>query len=170
MSSAIKFRCSEYERPSIEAVNLAVAYFPCTGIFIWNGGPRQGRPAGSITSGGYVQIRVGGRVCGAHRLAWLLVNGVWPTNVIDHLNGVRHDNKISNLRDVSRGVNVQNVRHARVDNASTGMLGVERRGHRFRARIQVDGRMVAIGVYDTPDEAHQCYLAAKRRLHEGCTV
>lgn len=147
-----------------------VHYEPATGVFTWLGGPRKGRPAGSVNGLGYVQIKFSKAGFSAHRLAWLYTHGEFPKQDIDHINGIRNDNRIANLRAVQRRVNLQNIRSPRTDNKSSGMLGVEARGNRFRARIQVDGAVVSVGTFATATEAHNAYIKFKRQLHEGCTI
>jgi hypothetical protein len=123
-------------------------------------------------SGGYVGLGIEGRDYRLHRLAWLYVHGEWPRGVIDHLNGDRTDNRIANLRDVPVKLNAQNTRRAPVHNLS-GLQGVwSPRGtnKRFSAYIIADGVRQRIGYFPTAAEAHTAYIAAKRRLHEGCTI
>lgn len=143
-----------------------------TGVFTW----RIGRPrarAGAIAGGfgceGYWRISVDWRQQLAHRLAWLYVNGSWPEGDIDHRDGCRTNNAISNLRDVPRFVNLQNQRKARSDNKS-GFLGVHAHQGRWRAKIRVNGKNCDLGCHDTPELAHEAYLAAKRVYHAGCTI
>ena len=145
---------------------------PETGILTWRvsrGRALAGTVAGGPNSEGYIKVEVEGKRYLAHRLAWLITHGSWPNNQIDHINGVRTDNRVANLRDVSRAVNAQNQRHARSDN-STGILGVSPERGRFRAAIQVGGRQRHLGYYPTADAAGAAYLLAKRDLHAGCTV
>jgi hypothetical protein len=107
----------------------------------------------------------------AHRLAWFLSFGCWPVGEIDHINGVDSDNRLSNLRDVSKSINQQNKRRPRVDNKS-GFLGVHfhKAGKAWVAQITHKGTAHYLGIYKTPEEAHEVYLQAKRSLHEGCTI
>lgn len=78
-----------------------------TGLFfrVMNDGLKS---AGSKTVGGYIVISILNRHWTGHRLAWLYVYGEWPTMKVDHINRVRHDNRISNLRQVSDRENVWN--------------------------------------------------------------
>lgn len=150
-----------------------LAYDAKTGAFTWRVAPAPrfavGSRAGSLNSNGYVVIRCAGRLYHAHRIAWLFSYGFWPDGDIDHINGNPADNRLNNLRDVSRSVNQQNLRRARRDNA-TGLLGVKRARNRFEARINVGGRYVHLGTFDSPHAAHAAYLAAKRQHHEGNTL
>lgn len=87
-----------------EMVGDALFYCPTTGGFRWW---KTGRYAGGAKDG-YVIIRVFGRNFPAHRLAWLLHTGEWPTGVVDHINRNRADNRASNLRDVTPTENARN--------------------------------------------------------------
>ena len=148
-----------------------MVYDSTTGIFAWRGGRRlrAGKVAGNLMSCGYLRIFADGRSYMAHRLAWFYITGGWPRADIDHRNGVRTDNRFANLREATRAENLQNQRTAKSTNR-TGLLGVQRNRERFMARIQVDGRQIYLGTFDTPEEAHTIYVAAKRRLHPGCTI
>ena len=104
-----------------------------------------------------------------HRIAWLYVYGCWPNNHIDHINGNPDDNSIENLRDVSRKVNLQNMRKA-TKSSKTGILGVSESAGRFRASIRIDGKAKYLGSFDDAKTAHAAYIDAKRKYHEGCTL
>lgn len=143
-----------------------------TGVFTW-AVARSARKAGDATgcmhSSGYLLIGVDGRLHRAHRLAWLYVHGEWPNGDVDHINGVRHDNRLENLRVVSRKVNSQNRRTAKPGNKS-GRLGVTKFRKRFKAVISVDGKSQYLGLFDDAETAHAAYVVAKRQRHEGCTL
>jgi ribosome biogenesis SPOUT family RNA methylase Rps3 len=97
---------------------------------------------------------------------------VWPKHTIDHINGVRTDNRIGNLRDVTQQKNSENMRRPQKRTIS-GFLGVHvqrRKTVRYLAQIVTDGKLRHLGSYDTAEDAHAAYLEAKRRLHEGCTI
>ena len=143
-----------------------------TGIFWWRVKPsrrvKAGAAAGSVSSKGYIVIRINGMKFMAHRLAWLHTHGAWPEHEIDHLNGNRADNRIANLRDVSRSTNAQNQTKPRKDGTS-GYLGVSwnKRAERWNAKIMANGQRQHVGYFDCAKEAHAAYLAAKLRLHPG---
>lgn len=150
-------------------------YSPETGELRWKSpvcrGIKIGDLAGSIHPSNRLYVTFRGKRYLAHRLAWLLTHGKWPDGVIDHLDGNSLNNRLSNLRDVSRTVNGQNQRSAQSRN-KTGFLGVSwhSRDNRFQASIRFNGKDKHLGYFLTPEEAHAAYLAAKRELHEGCTI
>lgn len=153
-----------------------LSYDPSTGLFAWlvvpNGRITVGQIAGNLNPQSYVQIKVDMTLYRAHRLAWLYVTGEWPQETIDHLNGVRHDNRLCNLREASIAVNSQNRRDPHPNNASAGALGVSKRNGTggYQARIRYQGKEKRLGTFPTAEMAHQAYLSAKRALHPGCTI
>ena len=159
--------------PDLDRVRFLLNYDPETGLFTWkhptNRRIKAGSVAGCIDGDGYVVIRLDGVLHKAHRLAIYLAYVEWPEYDVDHRDGVRDNNAILNLRPASRMVNMQNLKRARKDNRS-GVLGVTVFGNRFRASIKVAKKQKHLGCFGSADEAHQVYLAAKRVLHEGCTI
>ena len=149
-----------------------VDYRPETGEFFYrldgyNNVYRRGDKAGhSDGANGYLKMNIGGQKCRLHRLAWLYVYGEWPKQCIDHINGDRADNRIANLRDVPDIINSQNRRDA--PSGSTGYRGVSRKpSGRYVAQITVNYKNIMLGLYDSPEEAHSAYMAAKMSLHAG---
>ena len=157
-----------------ERVSELFNYDPLTGVLTWKhsrGGQVSGSPAGCITEDGYRRVTTGRRSYLVHRLIWMLVYGAWPTNTIDHINGDKLDNRITNLRDVTRKTNKENMRKPRKDN-TVGVLGVHWHKYmkKFQASIRTNGERIHLGTYNTSEEAHQAYLIAKRQLHAGNTL
>ncbi len=140
-------------------------YDPETGVFTRSSGKLVDvRP----TAYGYLRIRVDGSARHAQRLAVLYMTGALPEKgfEVDHINGVRTDNRWVNLRLVSVSVNQQNRRAARCD-SSVGLLGVSRYRNKFRAQIWLNQKKTDLGCYSTPEQAHHAYLEAKRVMHVG---
>jgi hypothetical protein len=131
-------------------------------------------PAGTVVGNGhdrgYLRTRLDGVTYRVHRLVWLWVYGEWPTGEIDHINGIRNDNRITNLRSVTRNVNNQNLKKAQRNNRSSGLLGAYKKKNRWQAQIMINGVGTTLGTFDTPEEAHAAYLQAKRLHHPGCTI
>jgi hypothetical protein len=140
----------------------ALAYDPETGIFTWRVRASKNTHIGEVAgcprpNAGYIRISLDGAMHYAHRLAWGYVYGAWPEGQIDHINGVRADNRISNLRSVSSSTNNHNL-HKKPAN-STGYTGVRKLPNgRYSATICHKH----LGVFDTPDQAHAAYLVAKQ--------
>lgn len=128
-----------------------------------------GHFVGSSSVDGYVYTKVDGKRYLVHRLIWFHVHGKWPDGPVDHINGLRSDNRLSNLRDVSTQVNAQNLRSAKSHNR-TGLLGVAAKHKKFYARIAHNGETICLGTFETPQEAHAAYVGAKKVLHVGSTI
>ena len=128
-----------------------------------------GAKAGTLKRDGYVQVTVKKKCYQAHRVAWTVVHGIWPGSDIDHMNGDRSDNRLANLRCVTREENMQNQRRAHRSNKSSGILGVHfyARTGRWKATIYVNGKNRFLGYHATADEAATAYARAKEALHSG---
>ena len=89
-----------------EYLKSVLYYDKDTGLFTWKisnkkGHVKEGKLAGSKDNRGYVKIQINKKDYTAHRLAWFYIYGEWPKQVIDHINRIKFDNRIENLRDVS---------------------------------------------------------------------
>jgi hypothetical protein len=133
------------------------------------GGQVAGKGVGRLRADGYLSTKFLGREILLHRLVWALSTGDLPPTELDHINGNRADNRPANLRLSTRSENNQNRRAAHANNR-LGVLGVTQSGARFLARIRLDGKLIRLGRFDTAQEAHSAYLAAKRDMHAGCTL
>ena len=143
-------------------------YFPATGRFKWLISPssqvRKGRVAGTVGGTGYRQIGINGQLHYAHRLAWLYTHGVFPKTHIDHINRVRDDNRLINLREATDKQNCENA-EVRSDNKS-GVRGVhqDKRTKKWIARIGHNGIVQHLGCFTVLAEAAAAYEAAAAKL------
>lgn len=153
---------------SLEILKKNLKYSPDTGVFTWRKeltrNSYRGKPAGCIDSDtGYLVIRINNVLHYAHRLAWLYCHEEWPSEVIDHINHDRSDNRLQNLRVVNRQENSRNM----VLNAknTSGVTGVcfDRWAGRWKAYIAVDGRLLHLGRFDTKEEAITARNAANKK-------
>lgn len=128
-------------------------------------GVKVGAPTGEKMRDGYIRICVDNARYPAHRLAWLYVMGAFPEHEIDHINGIRFDNRISNLRVVTRSQNKQNM--LSVSGSKSGIKGAhwESKRKRWRAALTIDGTHVFLGRYKTAKEAHIAYCRAAAIYH-----
>lgn len=158
----------EKSGPSVERVNALLQYCPETGELIQRfnrgGTAKKGFQAGHINPDGYRRVRVDGKQFMAHRLAWLVFYGTWPANEIDHINGKKDDNRIANLRVVSRAENEWNKPATTC--TTSGYRGVtwDPQYRKWRAQITVNGRKFHVGRFLTPEEAFAAYLARAAAL------
>lgn len=140
-----------------ETLLSLLEYDPDTGVFIWKVDRKRlaktGTIAGSINGSGYRQISVNGKLYLAHRLAWFYCFKEWPYNVIDHINGIRTDNRLDNLQDVTQN---KNVRKASRKLSSSGLRNVQKVHNRYTASIKVNGKSIYLGVFDSGEDASAC--------------
>lgn len=124
-----------------------------------------GKPAlNTKTPNGYLAGHIFKNTQFAHRVAWALHTGSWPADQIDHIDGNRANNTISNLREASPSENQRNVKQ-RVDNTS-GAKGVDLQAATglWRARIVHNGRRVELGRFENITDAVQARAAAEARF------
>lgn len=177
-----RLRKADFADPvrALELLRKVYSYDPATGQFLYVGKVGVARRvfigdvATTTACDGYE--RLSAYYCGfpAHKVAWLFATGAWPRHEIDHINGDKRDNRIANLRDVTRAVNAQNIRRA-MPHSKSGVLGAhantnKRAKKRFQSAVKLDGVQVRLGAFETADQAHAAYVEAKRRLHDGCTI
>jgi len=132
-------------------------YCPDSGVFVWKItiGPRAiaGSVAGRINHTGYAQIGIYGKRRAAHRLAYLYMTGEFPPNEIDHINGVKDDNRWCNIRAVTRTENLQNRRIHRTNTSGTMGVTWHKGNKKWRALITIDRKQILIGYFDVKEDA-----------------
>ena len=142
-----------------ELANQYFNYDELSGDIFWKisrqGHVKAGDLAGAMGKH-YRYIYIFGKNYLAHRLAWLLYYKTWPENQIDHLNGIKTDNRISNLQDVTKSENMQNTK-------SKGYF-LNKNNGLYVAQINANNRHYSLGSYKTTKEARSAYLSAKKIL------
>lgn len=152
-----------------EELHKILDYDPLTGIFRWKVAKgykiKVGSIAGSETGRGYLRIVIDNKKYMAHRLAWFHTFGEWPPKFIDHINGNKLDNKLSNLRLATRAENGYN--RPALKNNTSGVKGVywHTGEEKWRGRMHVDGVEIQIGRWDSLDEARLAMEKARKDLH-----
>lgn len=143
-------------------------YDSITGHFVWlkqvSNRIKIGDIAGNLDKDGYLLIQVCGTKYRAGRLAFLYMNGRWPTHEVDHVDGNRANDAWTNLREVTRSDNVVNSDRA---TGASGLRGVkfDPKTSTWRARIEYKGHREYVGVYATKEEAYQAYLTVANQVH-----
>lgn len=151
---------------SHEKLKKALNYNEHTGIFIRSqkslGRGKVGDVAGSVTNRGYVVISIFNTQVRAHRLAWFYVYGVFPDS-IDHINGIKTDNRIKNLRNVSQQENTKN--RALNKNNKSGVSGVRwvQSVSKWISRISVGGKHIGLGYFDNKFDAVAVRKSAEKQ-------
>lgn len=144
-------------------------YNPDTGHFTWIGkagrSTRLGAVAGNINTDGYRRICVRGKRYYAHRLAWWFIYGVWPNKEIDHINLNKDDNRIVNLRLVTRSQNKQNMGAIRGSASALKGAHWEPARKKWRAVIVANGKSIFLGRFKTDVEAAAAYAEAAKLYH-----
>jgi hypothetical protein len=140
-------------------------YEPKTGKFFWqkkiSSHIKVESSAGTINKKGYIQIQMDLRCYRAHRIAWFLYHGSWPKQDIDHINGIPWDNRIENLRQVTRSKNQQNKK-VHLKGRLVGTF--KRESGRWQAIAPKNfldhksRKQIALGHFDTMEQAAQAVI------------
>jgi hypothetical protein len=137
-------------------------YDPETGAFIWKVNTARsgkiGNIAGNVNCRGYRSIWINGLRFYAHRLAWAMSHGEWPTLDVDHINQNKSDNRICNLRHASRSENMFN--RGKNKNNTSGIKGVMfcKDTKKWVSRIMVNRKTIYIGRFTDKQKASEAYL------------
>lgn len=136
--------------PDQETLRQLFDYNPNTGVLKYRDKRQRRRRSKKSKGNDYLKVRVGGKSVRAHRVIWIFFHGYEP-EFIDHIDGNRQNNKIENLRSVSKSGNGQNMKLKQTN--TTGVYGVSKHGRRWRAYINLYKKQRSIGAFDTFDEA-----------------
>lgn len=139
-----------------EYIRSTLDYEPETGVFRWKNrvdapsfwnGRHAGNVAGTIDRRGYGVIKINYKRLFAHRLAWAHFYGVWPCGQLDHINRIRNDNRIANLRECSPTENASNRGPSL--NSASGIKGVcwSKSCQKWQANISVNRKRIHLGVF-----------------------
>ena len=146
-----------------------LTYDPKSGSITWIKKPpysriKVGSEAGSEQNG-YRFHSIKHKRLYAHHIAWFLFYGKWPDDELDHRDNNPLNNKISNLREATRGQNAMNVRPW--NRSGKGLKGAywHKPDQRWFSQIRVNGKQIYLGRFDTEEEAHMAYCKASPQLH-----
>ncbi len=156
--------------PPPKEIKKALLYDMGAGQLVWaiersNGGKIFGKIAGNLNKEGYRTLGFLKRRYQVHRLIWYFHYGDWPALDIDHINGNRADNRITNLRLATHRQNLHNTKHHR-SGKLVGCHFLKSLG-RWRAMITIDHKRVFLGMHKTEELAHSAYKEALKNLADG---
>jgi len=144
-----------------EQVLAMLNYEKETGLFRWKikaGRQAIGSVAGSKHSHGYISISINKKRYFAHRLAFLCMTGRFPENVVDHINGIKDDNRWCNLIACTQSKNMENRKCHQI-NSKTKLIGSSKhKSGKFIAQITRNKVHKYIGIYETAEQAHKAYM------------
>ena len=136
-------------------------YEPDTGHLYWkvdrSSGTKAGDRAGCVGVKGYRFVTFKGKTYYAHRVAWFLHYGEQAPDPIDHENRDRDDNRATNLRDGRNGV--QDYNRGEYTRQTDLPKYVHPNRNRFQALVSRKSKLNHVGIYDTPEEAHEAALS-----------
>lgn len=152
----------------IASLRAKYAYDPDTGVvtrrvrlYRWPAGTE----VGTLDDDGYLRWKRRDGHCPLTHLIWVLYYGQFPILEIDHINGDRADNRISNLREVTRSQQMMNRGTFANKRVPFKGVSIDKRYGTYRASIQANGRWRHLGTFKTPEEAHAAYAAASELYH-----
>jgi hypothetical protein len=141
---------------NIDALKSLLRYDPETGLIYWiakGKGMIKKKAAGTVLHSGYLGICIGPKRWQAHRIAWALHHGQWPKDQLDHINGVKTDNRICNLREATNAQNGKNLGLSKANTSGVKGVSFEKYTGRWKATIRVDGKSISIGRFDSIENA-----------------
>lgn len=127
-----------------------------------------GKPLGCLSSKGYIYGRFRYKLYFLHRLIWVYHNGAIESEVIDHINRVKTDNRIENLRPATRQQN--NFNSVGWSNAASEFKGVSKKRKNWRAVIRLNGKQQHLGTFKTEIEASLAYRKVANILHGDFSI
>jgi len=155
--------------PSQEELKEIFEYDPLTGLLTWKQGRSNvvaGSKVGTINNRGYSLCTINSKSFRINRLIWILMFGHIPEGYyIDHMNGVKSDNRLQNLRLATNSENQQN--RSCPKNSTSGYRGVtwHKQMLKWMSRICHNKKRITIGFYDTAEEAYKAYLEYANNLY-----
>jgi hypothetical protein len=150
-----------------ERVREVLHYDPETGVFTQkvrtSSRVKVGGVVGGTNAAGYRMIHIDNQRHYSHRLAWLYMTNEWPSKQMDHINGIRSDNRFANLRQATSHENARNVK--RQSNSALCWKGIsfDKNKKKWMAKITVEGHQINLGYFPMPQIAHFAYVMAAEK-------
>ena len=150
-----------------ERLRAVLNYDPDTGIFTWRrdtSKKTRGKHSGFSNDQGYLLIGVDGHKYRIHRLAWFYIHGKWPAHHIDHINGNRADNRLSNLREAEVFQNMANSRRPITNKSGYKGVSWHAGARKWQVHIKYQDINSYLGLFESAEEGHAVYCAEAIRL------
>ena len=127
---------------------------------------KVGQRFGSYASEGYILGGLRGKYYYEHRLIWLYHYGKWPKECIDHINGIKDDNRIENLREATKQQNSFNRKSDRGSTSQFKGVSWHKQRKKWRADYTHKGKIYYLGLYETEEAAAKAYRKFTEHLHK----
>lgn len=154
--------------PSRDRILELVSYDQNTGIFIrkikTNRNHVIGEQVGTLSSAGYLVIQIDKEKYYAHRIAYFLLTGEQPI-VVDHVNGIRTDNRAVNLRSATRCQNVYNMKKTARNRSGHKNIHWNNRSHKWDVHMHANKKSHWIGCYSSLEDAIEASNLMRIKLH-----
>lgn len=153
---------------SPERLREIIYYDSKEGLFFWKKNWKEAGYTENTHSGPRRVITIGGKRYRGARLAWLYVNGRWPSEILDHIDGISDHDAIRNLREATYTQNMYNRK--KLSSNTSGYRGVhllkDNKNKKWRAQIRINKKIVTLGHFESPAEAGEVYRRAAIKLHK----
>jgi hypothetical protein len=152
-----------------EKLKTLLSYDPDTGVLTWQSKPSRGikvgRQAGTPTSQGYLALQINKKKMLVHRAIWFYVHGVWPPEEIDHINHVRDDNRLCNLRLANRLENSHNTQKHEKNLSGHKGVAWHNRNKKWQVQMRFAGKNYYVGQFSDLQDAIQARLQTETKLY-----
>lgn len=162
-------KARKYNKITKNRLDEIFLYLKGDGAFLWKKPFKnllflQNRKAGTLSANGYIRVRIDGEIYSLHRLIYFYETGSWP-EIVDHINGVKTDNRINNLRASDYRKNQQN----RYKHRKGKLIGTSynKKNKNWTAQATYNGKTVRFGSHKTEQVAHEAYLKGIKFLTNG---
>ena len=143
-------------------------YDKLNGIFICIkpvGKLKQGNIVGNKNHDGYVRLKINYKSYQLHRLAWLYVYGEFPKNEIDHINGIRYDNRIENLREATSSENARNKNASPRNTSNFKGVTYHKKSNKWQAQASHNNKAHYLGLFESKEMAYKEYCNFVKNNH-----
>ena len=153
-----------------EYLSLRLAYDPTTGS-LFRKTKKSLKEVGCLNKQlGYKVVRIDNTLYYSHRLAWFLYYGSWPTNSIDHINGDKSDNSLTNLREATTQENMRNLKkRCGTSSIYKGVTWCKRK-KKWKAQIRFEGKNLHLGYFFEEEGAAKHYNEVVYKFHKEFSV
>lgn len=156
--------------PEIHVLRQLLRYDPRTGLLFWKerkscpqfSARYAGKEALTSVRHGYRYGEIFNKPVSAHRVAFTIYYGKHPNGEIDHINGDRSDNRISNLRDVTRTINARNMKKSVANKSGVTGVSFYKASAKWQSRIMANGKYLHLGYFDNFEDA----VSARKKAEE----